>query len=123
MKDVATTCVLRAANASKYVCGRGSARTPLGELNSSSPDLAGFGGGRGKRRGEMREGKVGPQAKILPTTFVIGFVIILSRNVKEVCKRACETLSYGKTTKSLSVENHQNDCGDSLHVAGKWPLL
>jgi len=43
-EDVATKCVLRAVNASKCVCGRGSAREPTRGTHSSTPDpLAGFG--------------------------------------------------------------------------------
>ena len=65
MKDVATTCILRAVNASKYVRGRGSTRTPLGKLIALSRTLAGFGEGEGKgRRKRVGErGKVGSPSK------------------------------------------------------------
>ena len=60
MKDVAIRCVLRAVNASKCVCGRGSAWTPLGELTALPKLLAGFGegvekGGEGKGREKKGE--------------------------------------------------------------------
>ena len=39
LKDVATRCVLRAVNASKCVCGRGSAPDPAGGAYDAPPDL------------------------------------------------------------------------------------
>ena len=57
MKDVATTSVLTAVNASKYVCDRGSAPDPSGELSlQSSPTIYSWiwGGGREGRGWEGR---------------------------------------------------------------------
>ena len=69
-KDVATTCVLRAVNASKYVCicmfvctfaAGAPPRTPLESLQRSPNPLAGSGGGGEGKGGETkgREGKGG----------------------------------------------------------------
>jgi len=55
MKDVATTSILRAVNASKYVCGRSFALDPLGSLQrSADPSLI-----WGRREGRRKEGREG----------------------------------------------------------------
>ena len=80
--DVTTRCILRALNASKCVCGRGSAppRGPRWGAHSAPPSpLAGFGGGVGggeegkgkekeRERGKGRggEGRKGRKVKVTP---------------------------------------------------------
>jgi len=57
MKDVATTYVLRAENASKYVCGRGSTLDPAGGAPSSIWGRRRKGSGRERREGEQEGGR------------------------------------------------------------------
>jgi len=56
LKDVATRCVLRAVNASKCVCSRGSAPDPTGGAYSAPPDPLAVFWGR-ERSGEGWRGK------------------------------------------------------------------
>ena len=61
MKDVATTCVLRAVNASKYVCEHGSAPDLAGSLQRSRAPPSLIWGGEGEegmgRKGKGTEGR------------------------------------------------------------------
>jgi len=57
-RNAATRCVLRAYNAAKCDCGRGSAPDPTGGAYSAPPDpLAGFKGAASQRGGEGKGGK------------------------------------------------------------------
>jgi len=64
MKDVATTCVLRAVNAFKYVCGRGSTvHRPLAGFGEGETGKGKEGKGKEEGVGEERKargGKIGP---------------------------------------------------------------
>jgi len=54
-RNAATRCVLRAYNAAKCDCGRGSARTPLGELTALPRSRSCFKAAGGE--GKVEEGK------------------------------------------------------------------
>ena len=70
LKDVATTCILRAVNAPKCVCVRGPgqiAPDPAEGAYSAPPDLEGFGeiewGRDGMERGRERKGREETESK------------------------------------------------------------